>query len=94
MTENTETHDHDDNMTTALLAALIGKAVQSVTVTIPTDALTGDYLAHLVADWSRRDHRPARGRHAALAGCPLHDRPRRRFRHRGRHGVYVPVLSA
>lgn len=50
MTENTETHDHDDNMTTALLAALIGKAVQSVNVTIPTDALTGDYLAHLVAD--------------------------------------------
>lgn len=50
MTENTETHDHDDNMTTALLAALIGKAVQSVTVTIPADALNGDYLAHLVAD--------------------------------------------
>ena len=54
MTENTETHD--DNMTTALLAALIGKAVQSVTVTIPTDALTGDYLAHLVADMEPADY--------------------------------------
>lgn len=56
MTENTETHDLDDNMRTALLASLIGKAVQSVTVTIPTDALTGDYLAHLVADMEPADY--------------------------------------
>lgn len=50
MTENTEPRDLDDHVTTALLAALIGKTVQSVTVTLPADALTGDYLAHLVAD--------------------------------------------
>lgn len=50
MTENTEPRDLDDNMMTALLASLIGKAVQAVTVTVPADALTGDYLAHLVAD--------------------------------------------
>ena len=50
MTENTEPRDLDDNMRTALFASLIGKAVQAVTVTVPADALTGDYLAHLVAD--------------------------------------------
>lgn len=50
MTENTELRDLDDNMRTALFASLIGKAVQAVTVTVPADALTGDYLANLVAD--------------------------------------------
>lgn len=56
MTENTETLDLDDNMRTALLASLIGKAVQAVTVTVPADALTGDYLAHLVADMEPADY--------------------------------------
>ena len=56
MTENTETRDLDDNMRTALLASLIGKAVQAVTVTVPADALTGDYLAHLVADMEPADY--------------------------------------
>jgi hypothetical protein len=50
MTENTETRDLEDTLKAAMLASLIGKAVQSVNVTVPADALTGDYLAHLVAD--------------------------------------------
>ena len=56
MTENTEPRDLDDNMRTALFASLIGKAVQAVTVTVPADALTGDYLAHLVADMEPADY--------------------------------------
>ena len=57
MTENTEPRDLDDNMRTALLASLmIGKAVQAVTATVPADALTGDYLAHLVADMEPADY--------------------------------------
>lgn len=52
----TEPRDLDDNMRTALFASLIGKAVQAVTVTVPADALTGDYLAHLVADMEPADY--------------------------------------
>lgn len=56
MTENTEPRDLDDNMRTAMFASLIGKAVQDITVTVPADALTGDYLAHLVADMEPADY--------------------------------------
>lgn len=56
MTENTAANDLEDTMKAALRASLIGKAVQSVNVTIPADALTGDYLARLVADMEPADY--------------------------------------
>ena len=56
MTETTEPRALDDNMRTALLTSLIGKAVQAVTVTVPAEALTGDYLAHLVPDMEPADY--------------------------------------